>query len=174
MKNWIGVILAAGKGKRMNSGISKPLHTICGKPLIKYAMDTLTKCGISNIIVVVSPTNHNPIKKLFGQKVRYVIQEEALGTGHALLQCSNLIESVSENLMVIGCDSPLLRHQTLTTLSKKHVENSASMSILTAKITEPTDLGVIKRDPDGNVYRIVESNKYKNSDLPKEIQYTWL
>ncbi|SVB31706.1 uncharacterized protein METZ01_LOCUS184560, partial [marine metagenome] len=69
MKNWIGVILAAGKGKRMNSEISKPLHEICGKPLIKYTVDTLTKSGISNIIVIVSPTNHDPIKRLLGTRV---------------------------------------------------------------------------------------------------------
>ncbi len=169
MKNWIGVVLAAGNGKRMNSGISKPLQKICGKPLIKYAVDTLIKCGISNIIVIVSPTNHNSIKKLIGNKVSYVIQAEALGTGHALMQCSNLIEQGPANLIVTGCDSPLLRHQTLTTLTKKHLENSAAVSILTTKITGPTDLGVIKRDANGNIYRIVESHGYRNSDLPKEV-----
>ena len=169
MKNWIGVILAAGKGKRMNSGISKPLHEMCGKPLIKYTVDTLIKSGISNIIVIVSPTNHDAIKQLLGTRVRYVIQEEALGTGHALLQCSNLVADGPTNLMVTGCDSPLLRHQTLTALSRIHVEKSAYVSILTAKVTGPTDLGIIKRDGYGNVYRIVETHKSKNADSAKEV-----
>lgn len=169
MKNWIGVILAAGKGKRMNSGISKPLHEICGKPLIKYTVETLKKSGISNIIVIVSPTNLDPIKRLFGTSVRYVIQEQPLGTGHALLQCSSLVAHSSTNLMVTGCDSPLLKHQTLTALSKIHLEKSAYMSILTAKITGPTDLGIIKRDDYGSVSRIVETHESKNTDSPKEV-----
>jgi len=169
MKNWVGVILAAGKGNRMNSDISKPLHEICGKPLIKYTMDTLTKSGISNIIVIVSITNHDPIKQLLGNQVRYVIQKEALGTGHALLQCLNLIPASSTNLMVTGCDSPLLRHQTLTTLSKLHLKKSASMSILIAKTTGTTDLGIIKRDCSGNISRVVESHESKNTDSSKEV-----
>ena len=84
MDQWAGVVLAAGQGKRMNSRLSKPLHRVCGKEMVRYPVDLLKGLGIGRIVVVASPANAQQIKSALGADAEVVIQPEPLGTGDAV------------------------------------------------------------------------------------------
>ena len=86
MSDWVGVVLAAGEGRRMNSKIPKVLHQVCGKPMIAHVVDGLKQAGIERVLVVVSPNNSEAIRDTLGDSIEYVVQPEPLGTGHAVMQ----------------------------------------------------------------------------------------
>ena len=84
MDQWAAVIMAAGRGSRMQSNVPKVLHTVCGKEMILYSIERLSDAGITSLIVVVSDSNYEPIKNVVGDGVEYVIQSDAKGTGGAV------------------------------------------------------------------------------------------
>ena len=108
MSTKAAVILAAGKGVRMRSGLSKVLHKICGKELVRHVVDAAKAAGYDHIVVIVSPANHDPVHDLFGDTVEYAIQADMLGTGHAVLQAKGLLNGV-DTVAVLNGDVPLIR-----------------------------------------------------------------
>ena len=91
MTDWVGMVLAAGEGSRMNSRIPKVLHKVCGKSMISHVVGSLKRAGIERVLVVVSPGNIDAVRKTLGNEVWYVLQREPLGTGHAVLQCAAVL-----------------------------------------------------------------------------------
>jgi len=87
MEDLMAVVLAAGEGKRMKSKSSKVVHEICGKPLIKWVYDAVTGSGISDCVLVVGH-RADQVKECMGDRVKYALQREQLGTGHAVMQAS--------------------------------------------------------------------------------------
>ena len=85
MDRQAAVILAAGRGNRMKSGLPKPLHRVCGKEMVALVADTARAAGLDRVVIVVAPGSH-ALRDLLGDSVTYVEQAEPLGTGHALLQ----------------------------------------------------------------------------------------
>ena len=119
MSTKAAVILAAGKGVRMRSGLSKVLHKICGKELVRHVVDAAKEAGYDRVVVIVSPTNHAPVHDLLGDSVEYAVQVEMLGTGHAVLQAKDLLRDV-ETVAVLNGDVPLIRPETLRSLLERH------------------------------------------------------
>ena len=78
MEQWAGVVLAAGYGTRMKSKVSKVLHRVCGKELVRYPVDLLRHLGIERVVVVVSPTNGGAVQEVLGDEIEYVTQPEVL------------------------------------------------------------------------------------------------
>ena len=154
MSTKAAVILAAGKGVRMRSGLSKVLHKICGKELVRHAVDSAKGAGYDRIVVIVSPSNDVPIRELLGDSVEYAIQADMLGTGHAVLQAKELLRDV-ETVAVLNGDVPLVRPETLRSLVECHESMGASATLLTAHSDAP-DLGRVVRDSDGTIVGIVE------------------
>lgn len=148
------VILAAGKGVRMRSGLSKVLHKICGKELVRHVVDSAKAAGYDRIVVIVSPSNEAPVRDLLGDFVEYAVQAEMLGTGHAVLQAKELLRDV-ETVAVLNGDVPLVRPETLHCLRERHEAEGACATLLTANSDTP-GLGRVVRDSTGTITEIIE------------------
>ena len=118
MKTHAAVILAAGKGTRMKSQTPKVLHRICGREMLSLVVSTAQQLSLSPIVVVV-PKDSQPIQNALGDSIGYAVQEEQLGTGHALLQAQPSLNGV-DNVLVLYGDVPLIREETLQHMMQLH------------------------------------------------------
>ena len=148
------VILAAGKGVRMRSGLSKVLHKVCGKELVRHVVDAAKAAEYDRIVVIVSPANHDPVHDILGDSVEYALQTDTLGTGHAVLQAQDLLRDV-ETVAVLNGDVPLIRPGTLHSLRERHESQVALATVLTAHCDIP-GLARVVRNSDGAITEIVE------------------
>ena len=147
------VVLAAGHSTRMNSRIPKVLHKLAGRHLLEYVIDQAQALEPMTTHVVVSKTNQNSLRESFDQEsVNWVLQEEQLGTGHAVLQA---LSQIPENctLLILYGDVPLLK---VSTLRKCVSLAQSNLTVLSARVSEPGGYGRIIRDGDGDVAEIVE------------------
>jgi bifunctional UDP-N-acetylglucosamine pyrophosphorylase/glucosamine-1-phosphate N-acetyltransferase len=149
------VILAAGKGVRMCSSLPKVAHQAAGKAMIVHIVEAVEKAGIDEIKVVVGHGREVVQSLLSSKKVEFVIQEQQLGTGHALLQAEKYIDSDSAVLVLAG-DTPLLRPGTLRGLIDYHLQRKAQATVLSADLAHPSGYGRIIRQDKGAFARIVE------------------
>jgi len=153
--NCSAVILAAGKGVRMHSHMSKVVHRVAGIPMIKHVVNAVNQAGIEKITLVVGQQQEQ-IKDLFIDKhLHYAVQAEQLGTGHALLQAYSQVED-DDMVLVVAGDTPLLQASTLQELIAHHHNNQAMATVLSTNIDEPFGYGRIVRDENGQFERIVE------------------
>lgn len=155
MEDTIAIMLAAGKGTRMKSNKSKLVHKIYGKELVKRAVETTKKAGIHEVVTVVGYLKEQ-VQEVLKDSVKYVIQEEMLGTGHAVMQASSYLEGKKGKVLVLQGDVPILRPETIEKLLNKSMENKECATLLTAIYDNPTGYGRIIRDEGGNVKGIVE------------------
>ncbi len=149
----VGVVLAAGLGKRMNSKRHKVVHEICGKPMIAYVVDELLAAGVDRLFVVVGRLE-DQVRAVLGERVLFIRQEEQLGTGHAVLQAAPHLPEDSMAVVLNG-DCPLIRRQEIQRLMNVAGERNAT-SVLTAIVDDPFAYGRVIRDEQGAVLRIVE------------------
>lgn len=169
MKDWIGILLAAGNSTRMRSKLPKPLHTICGKPMISYPVESMRKAGIDNIVIVCSESSEKALKGLFQDSVVYIKQIEALGTGHAVLQCASEVEGKYPNIVVMVGDAPLINSTTIQSLINKHTSSKSTLTILTATETVSQDMGRIERNSSGIIQKVIEPSSDLNAAHIKEV-----
>lgn len=160
MKEVIAVILAAGEGTRMKSStLPKVLHPICWKPMIGYILETVRSIGIKRIIVVTGYKSEL-VKKFLGTNsngnIRTVKQAKLSGTADAVSCTRRLLKKFKGDLLILYGDMPLITKDCLETLVHKHQATSASCTLLTAVVENPTGFGRILRDEQGRVLRIVE------------------
>lgn len=155
MKNKYAVILAAGQGTRMKSKLYKVLHPVCGKPMVKHVVDVVKELPFSKTIVIVGH-GAEKVRSTLGEEVTYALQEEQLGTGHAVLQAAPILEKEEGTTVVLCGDTPLITKETLEKLLLHHEKEDASVTVLTANIDDPTGYGRIVRGENGLVERIVE------------------
>jgi len=146
------IVLAAGKGKRMKSGRSKVLHEICGRPMLWYVLRALRGAGIAEIVVVVNRELENEIARF---DVAGVLQEEQLGTGHAVRVALERLDPRADGRIVVACgDMPLVTPEIFRgTLGS--LDSQAVMSLVTVKMPLPSNFGRIVRRG-AAVERIVE------------------
>ncbi|MGI6550910.1 MAG: bifunctional UDP-N-acetylglucosamine diphosphorylase/glucosamine-1-phosphate N-acetyltransferase GlmU [Syntrophomonadales bacterium] len=150
-----GVILAAGKGVRMRSRLSKVLHPVAGIPMVGHVARAARAAGIDSLVLVVGHGREQVMEAMASDGVQFVVQEQQLGTGHALLQAEEAVGG-SEIILVLCGDTPLLRAETLEKLINYHQENQAAATVLTAQLECPEGYGRIIRDQLGDIVRIVE------------------
>jgi len=149
------VILAAGQSTRMKSELPKVLHHLAGKPMVQYAVESAAELTSEKPLLVVG-YGADEVRRVVGDHVIYVEQREQLGTGHALLQASPLLEGRSETVAVCYADMPLLSTDTLRRLVELHAENKGPITMLTVEADDPMGFGRILRDEAGQVVGIVE------------------
>jgi bifunctional UDP-N-acetylglucosamine pyrophosphorylase/glucosamine-1-phosphate N-acetyltransferase len=157
MARQAAVVLAAGKGTRMKSQVPKALHKLCGREMVRLVVGAATDAGLSPTVVVIAPESR-AIRDALGDAVRYVVQSDPLGTGHALLQARELLDSV-DNVVVLSADVPLTRPQTINSMMQLHLEKAARITLLTATVSNPNSFGRIIRDAAGNVAAVVEDSE---------------
>ncbi len=147
------VILAAGTGKRMRSALPKVLHPLAGRPLLSHVIDTARTLAPTRLVVVVGHGGDAVRVAVAAPDVQFAVQEQQLGTGHAVQQALPLLDPTVPTLVLYG-DVPLTRASTL----KRLVESAAEgcYGVLTVTLDDPTGYGRIVRDQAGCVVRIVE------------------
>lgn len=155
MTNLFAVVLAAGKGTRMKSSLYKVLHPVCGKPMVDHVVSNMEKLGATEIVSVVGH-GAEMVKDTLGERSTYVVQEEQLGTAHAVQQAEAVLDGREGTTIVICGDTPLITPETIQQLMTTHHEAGAKATILTAIVDDPTGYGRILRGEDELVTGIVE------------------
>ncbi len=158
------IILAAGKATRMKSERVKVLHEICGLPMLTYVLDACRQAGVKRLYVVIGHDRQRVMDTYKNATdITWVIQDQQLGTGHAVKCCKDKIVSQeglgdNDHVFVLGGDGPLIRADTLKTMAEKHIAAKAAVTLATSLLPDPTGYGRIVRDAAGNLMGIVEHN----------------
>jgi len=156
---WGAIILAAGRSKRMKTSVPKVLHTLCGQALIDYVLEAVLKAGVSepNICVVVG-YGADQVKAYLSSRaeLRYAVQHEQLGTGHAVACAAEFLGSLSAPVFVLAGDMPLITAESLIRLREAFAQSEAACAIGTAVVEDPSGLGRVVRTSDGQFHSIVE------------------
>ncbi|MBX3358032.1 MAG: NTP transferase domain-containing protein [Phycisphaeraceae bacterium] len=151
------IILAAGKGTRMKSDLPKVVHPIGGRPMVCAVVDACLAAGCSRIVLVVGYKQelvreaiaNDPALRNAG--VEFAVQDEQLGTGHAVRCAEPLFTTekaqAGHDVFVLAGDGPLIRAQTLRSLRDRHRSTGSAAALATSVIADPTGYGRIVRDP---------------------------
>ncbi|WP_079914917.1 bifunctional UDP-N-acetylglucosamine diphosphorylase/glucosamine-1-phosphate N-acetyltransferase GlmU [Paenibacillus sp. 32352] len=153
--NVMGIVLAAGQGKRMKSKLYKVLHPVCGKPMVGHVVTVLEQLQTQRTVVVVGHGAES-VKAYLGDRAEYALQEQQLGTGHAVLQAKELLGNEDGLTVVLYGDTPLVTTESVQEMIRVHQEKGAAATVMTAIFDNPFGLGRIIRDAQGRVSRIVE------------------
>ena len=162
------VLLAAGQGTRMKSNVAKVLHPIAGRPMLAYPLGAAEGLGPACLIAVVG-TDAEVVEATFSGRATFVRQEETLGTGHAVLQARSALEAFRGDVLILYGDTPLIRTETLRRMSEVKVASRADLVLLTAAVDVR---GIIVRDGDGRVLRVVEAPDASPEELAIEERNT--
>lgn len=155
MTNRFAVVLAAGQGTRMKSKLYKVLHQVCGKAMVEHVIDQVETAGVDKVVTVVGH-GADSVKEILDVRSEYVLQEEQLGTGHAVLQAVDVLGKEVGTTLVICGDTPLLTAETLSNLLTYHEEHDAKATVLTAHADNPFGYGRVIRNTEKHVKKIVE------------------
>ena len=149
------VLLAAGQGTRMKSGLQKVLHPVCGKPMVAYALEAACSASTEKPVVVIGNAAE-ALRDFLGDAVRCVVQNPQLGTGHAVQQAEASLRGETDLVLVTYADMPLLRPETLTQLVEAQQKNPGPVTVLTVIAADPRGFGRVVRGPDGSVQAVAE------------------
>lgn len=150
------LVLAAGKSTRFKSTFPKVVHHLCGQPLIVHILEKLRNLDLNKTFVVVGHDENTVRDAVAGYDVDFVVQEEPLGTGHAVISTAPFLDQLSGSLLVIPGDTPMIRLTTLERLFRIREEYNAAEVVLTAVHENPYGYGRIIRNRKGVVVNIVE------------------
>jgi bifunctional UDP-N-acetylglucosamine pyrophosphorylase/glucosamine-1-phosphate N-acetyltransferase len=165
------VVLAAGEGSRMVSERPKPLHRLCGRPMLMYVLDALSTCGLESAAIVVGHKADWVTKKVseedVGFHLEFVEQRVRRGTGDAtLIGLVGIPEDEDDtDVVVLPGDTPLLRAETIASLVAAHRASDAAATVLTMRVDGPSAYGRVVRGKDGRVVRIVEQRDASAEEL---------
>lgn len=162
------VILAAGKGTRMKSDTAKVLHEVFYAPMVHHVLRAVGPLHPDKTVAVIGHQRHVVEKSLHSFPVEFAIQEEQLGTGHAVLCAEHLLAENSGAVMILCGDTPLIRSETLADMFHKHQSSQAVLTVMSTILDDPTHYGRIISDENECVRAIVEE-KDATSDQ-KQIQ----
>mgnify|MGYP000950535486 CR=1 FL=1 len=154
-ENKYTIILAAGKGTRMKSKLYKVLHQVAGKAMVDHVLTQVEQTKPDEIVTIVGH-GAEAVESALGDRSEFVVQEQQLGTGHAVLQAEKLLGDKDGMTMIASGDTPLLTAQTFEKLFAYHQDKGATATILTATAPDPTGYGRIVRGDLGTVQKIVE------------------
>ncbi|USS93535.1 bifunctional UDP-N-acetylglucosamine diphosphorylase/glucosamine-1-phosphate N-acetyltransferase GlmU [Fructilactobacillus ixorae] len=158
------IILAAGKGTRMKSKLYKVLHQICGKSMVDHVLTQVSQLNMDQIVTVVG-FGAEAVEAELGKRTEYVVQDQQLGTGDAVLRAEPLLKNAEGTTLVISGDTPLFTATTLKNLFAYHEDKKATATILTSMAPDPTGYGRIVRNDLGIVEKIVEE---KDADVEEK------
>jgi bifunctional UDP-N-acetylglucosamine pyrophosphorylase/glucosamine-1-phosphate N-acetyltransferase len=151
------IVLAAGKGTRMKSPLPKVLYPVLGRPMIHWVIDALERIGVTRKILVIG-YEADLVKAELAHRsgIEYAIQEQQLGTGHAVQMAAPLLTSADQSVIVLAGDSPLVQPASLQRLLERFESGSFDCLLGTLHKENPFGLGRIVRDSAGSFTKIVE------------------
>jgi len=157
------VVLAAGEGRRMRSATPKVLHGLAGRSMLGHVVSAARALAPEHLLVVVGHGRDTVTKALAGQdqEATAVVQEQQLGTGHAVRTALESLPRLDGTVVVVPGDTPLLTPATLRALVRLHEQAGAATTLLTARVPDPTGYGRVVRDDGGAVSKVVE---HKDAD----------
>lgn len=168
------IILAAGKGTRMNSNVPKALTPVGGKPILQHLHESVMSSGVDGIPVIVVGHERMQLCESFGGKCEYVVQEEQLGTAHAVKVCKDTVQDANAIIVLYG-DHPFIAPQTLRKLAELHETSGGVLTMMTTTVPSfdgwrqaYLHWGRIVRDGHGHIIAIRE---YKDA-MESERQIT--
>ena len=157
------VVMAAGDGTEMRSSLPKPLHALCGRPMLLHVLDALSELLVDRAVVVVGWGAERVTKTLLEDgpgdlPIDFVEQRVPRGTGDAVSVALTAFPDDDDDgdLIVLPGDAPLMRPSTLGELVAEHRQGDAAATLLTARLDDPTGMGRVLRGKDGRVTHIVE------------------
>jgi bifunctional UDP-N-acetylglucosamine pyrophosphorylase/glucosamine-1-phosphate N-acetyltransferase len=161
------VVLAAGKGKRMESDLPKVLHRIHGRPIITILLDTLKALKFDRLIVVIGFKGEMVQKELADYPVEFAWQREQLGTGHAVMMAREQLEDFEGTTLVALGDVPFLSADTIGRLLEVHSQTGAKATCLSAIVDDPKGYGRIIRDGDSDRLKAIVEHKDASDQVLK-------
>ncbi len=150
------LILAGGMGKRMGGKRAKALYRVGGKAMLERVLDAARASGCERIMVTVG-FDREKVTASLPDWAEHCIQEEQLGTGHAVMCAAGALQGWPGDVLVLCADVPLITPRTLKDLAERHRESGASCTVLTMRVPPPSSYGRVVRDESGRVTRIVEA-----------------
>jgi bifunctional UDP-N-acetylglucosamine pyrophosphorylase / glucosamine-1-phosphate N-acetyltransferase len=153
--NTAAVILAAGQGTRMKSALPKVLHPILGKPMLWYAIQAARAATGADPVLVVG-YGAQAVQAAIGDQARYALQEQQLGTGHAVLQAAEMLRGTAEQVLVITGDMPLMQADTLARLVQAQASHPGPLTMSSVISADSHGFGRVVRGTDSTVQAIVE------------------
>lgn len=153
--NRYAVILAAGKGTRMQSKLYKVLHKVCDRTMVELVLDSLNNLEMQEVITVVGHGAER-VKEVLGDRTKFVLQAEQLGTAHAVKVAKDELKDKEGTTIVMYGDTPLIRPETINSMLDHHENTNAKATVLTAIADDPFAYGRIIRDVNGKLVKIVE------------------
>lgn len=163
------IILAAGKGVRMVSSQPKALHKLLGRPILSYVIDVVKGLGLKRIWVVIGYGAKKIREEIKQPELIFIEQKEQLGTGHALMCCKEVFNSPGRRLLVLNGDTPLITQNTLRRLLDVHSNEKSSITLVTSKVRDAQEYGVIVRDKKGKIKCVKEITERDKTHRPEEV-----
>lgn len=167
MSEITALILAAGKGTRMKSQKAKVLHEVFFQPMLHHVMDAVMETSVNATAVIVGHQRDWVMEILQGYTFTPVIQNEQLGTGHAVL-CGEEACAGSDIVLILCGDIPLIRPETLEKMIRQHQETGSLLTLMTTEVENPFGYGRILKNDKGKVKAIVEEKD--SNELQREIR----
>lgn len=150
------IILAAGKGTRMKSEKAKVLHEVFYAPMLHHVLTAVMPLRADKTFAVIGHQRDEVERSIAGFDVVLCIQEEQLGTGHAVLCTEQLIGRKKGTVMILCGDTPLIQSETLEQMYRKHLAHGGPLTVMTTVLEYPTNYGRIISNDAGHVLAIVE------------------
>ena len=153
------IILAAGKGTRMESDLAKVLHPLCGKPLVAWVIQAARELKPERIVAIAGHQSEKVREEINSRfdHIEYAIQSEMLGTGHAVMQAEDVLKDFDGSIFVTCGDAPLLSAATFQALAQERIEQNAAAALLFATVEDAGNYGRVILDRSGaRVEKIVE------------------
>ena len=158
------IILAAGQGTRIKSNIPKVLHKVCGKEMVNHVIDNMREAEIEDVNVIIGNGSELVKESTKDRNVSYSLQEEQLGTGHAVKCAKEFLQGKDGVVAVFTGDAPLTRIETIKKLVDEHIKKGNKATLLSAYVDDPTGYGRIIRYGE-EVLKIVEHKDCNEEEL---------
>jgi len=151
------IILAAGKGTRMQSDQAKVLHLLQGEPLLAYSLRLARSIGSEKIVVIIGH-QADMVRRTFPTAgCIFIEQRPQLGTGHAVLQARDQFAGYEGMILILCGDVPCLKASTIESLIDCHCREQAAVTVMTTVLEDPGNYGRVITDEGGDVLKIVEA-----------------
>ena len=166
------VILAAGHGKRMQSETPKVLSLLGGKPLISHLLESITASGVTETPVIVVGHKREEVMEALGSEYRYAIQNEQLGTGHAVLSAYEALQGATGNVMILFGDMPHVTPETIRAIAETQERSGGALTMATVPVASFEgwragfyDFSRVIRAENGTIVRTVEKKDATEEEL---------